>query len=176
MPFGFASAFPGSFEYITFFRHPVERTVSEYYAVRQDRSNPAYAAARQQSMLRFVEGNHGSSNDCYTRWLSNAAFGRTFANDAQMLDAALINLARFSFIGITEAFETSVDRLCQKYMLVPYRTTVRHRSSATPATFLLSKQERRVIEIHNMLDLVVYNWASLQHAGAANPAREPTNR
>ena len=156
MPFGFASRFTGTFDYITFIRDPIERTASEYHFLRLSRSNPASAAAHRLSLIEFVEGRHGTSNNCYARWLSNAAFGAVFSSDAEMLGAALKNLDQFSFVGITEQFESSVQRLCQQYGLVPHRARAQNRNRATPPGFALSAVELRVIERHNLLDLAIY--------------------
>jgi hypothetical protein len=139
MPFDFARKLLGEFEYITFFRNPIMRTV--YYYVRQDRRNPAWPAAQRLSLTGFVEGNYASSNNCYTRWLSTAAFGTVFGSDTAMLEAALRNLSPFSFVDITEAFELSVHRLCRRYKLFPNGMTAPHQNCATPATLSLPRRK-----------------------------------
>jgi hypothetical protein len=157
MPFGFAARLPGHFEHITFLRAPVTRTVSDYYFLRRSPSNPASAAARRLSLVEFVEGDHGSSNNCYTRWLSNAAFGASFSSDTAMLETALHNLALCSFVGITEQFALCAERLCRKFHLRPYQGTESNRNGATPPEFSLSPKERDVIERRNWLDLTIYS-------------------
>ena len=164
MPFGFASHLPGAFEHITFLRDPIARTVSDYHFARQHPSNPASATARRLSLAEFVRGNYGTSNNGYAHWLSNAAFGARFSTEAEMLDAAVRNLARCSFVGITEEFESSVQQLCRKYSLVPCSTTEINRNRATPAEFWLSRDDRAVILHHNRLDLTIYSCA-LRRAG-----------
>jgi hypothetical protein len=157
MPFGFAARLPGHFQHITFLRAPVARAVSDYYFLRRNPSNPASAAARRLSLIEFVEGDHGSSNNCYARWLSNAAFGATFPSDTAMLETALRNLALCSFVGITEQFGLCAQRLCLKFHLRPYDASERNRNRATPPEFSLSPQERDMIERRNRLDLIIYS-------------------
>ena len=162
MPFGFASRFPGTFEHITFLRDPVARTVSDYHFARQHSSNPASAAARCLTLAEFVRSNYGTSNNGYAHWLSNAVFGARFSTETEMLDAALRNLALCSFVGITERFASSVRQLCGKYGLEPHGTTETNRNRATPVGFLLSREDRTVIERHNRLDLAIYSFALRQ--------------
>ena len=157
MPFGFASQFPGSFDHFTFLRDPIARTVSDYYFVLQNHSNAASQAARRLSLTEFVEANYASSNNCYARWLSNAAFGAVFSSETEMLNAALRNLSRCSFVGITEQFTTAVQHFCRKYGLTPYGMREANRNNATPAEFSLTKQERDAIQRQNALDLAIYS-------------------
>jgi hypothetical protein len=156
MPFGLASRLPGCFDYVTFLRDPVARAVSDYYFCALNQSNPASAAAQRLSLIEYVEENHGLSNNCYVRWLSNSLFGEAFSSDAEMMDVALENLSKFSFVGITEQFDSSLERLCLKYGLVPYGRTELNRNQATPRSKSLSDDELRVIQRHNSLDLALY--------------------
>jgi hypothetical protein len=156
MPFGLASRLPGCFDYVTFLRDPVARAVSDYYFCALNPSNPASAAAQRLSLIEYVEQNHGLSNNCYVRWLSNSLFGEVFPSDAEMMDTAFKNLSQFSFVGLTEQFDSSVERLCLKYGLVPYGRTEQNRNHATPRPTSLSDDELRVIQRHNSLDLALY--------------------
>jgi hypothetical protein len=156
MPFGFTSRFPGRFEYITFLRNPVSRAISDYHFSRMNPSNPASGAAQRLSLIDFVKQSHGLSNNCYARWLSNAVFGAAYASESEMLRAALRNLSEFSFIGLTEQFESAVHELCRRYDLTQYGTTSRNRNDATPQGFAVSNEELHVLERCNELDLAIY--------------------
>ena len=69
---------------------------------------------------------------------------------------AMQNLARFSFVGITERFDESVMRLCTKYGLVQHTTSTRNRNSHTPTDVCLSREEEEIISAWNVLDLQIY--------------------
>jgi Sulfotransferase domain len=159
MPYGFTDRFPGRFDYITLLRNPIARAASDYHFSRKTHTNSASSAARQLSLAEYVDRNYGQSNNCYARWLSNAVFGAAYSSETEMLNAALRNLSQFSFIGITEEFETSVQQLCLKYGLTQYGTTAQNRNDATPLDLKLSSEEVRAIERGNELDLAIYQHA-----------------
>ena len=118
MPFGFASHFPGASEYFTFLRDPVERAVSDYYFCRRDPANEAHAAA----------------------------YGASFPSEEKMFAAALKNLEQISFVGTTEEFDLSVERLCQRFGLRRYSAVAVHKNNFTPEDQRLSLDERRILE------------------------------
>ncbi|HKW97889.1 MAG TPA: hypothetical protein VJN43_09140 [Bryobacteraceae bacterium] len=159
MPIGFADHFAGASEYITLMRDPISRTVSDYYFCRKHPSNPAHEAAVNLSLSQFVEKGYGFSHNCYARWLSNAAFGAGFRGPDAMLEKAMENLSKFSFVGITENFEISVERLCRRYCLVPHAAGRANRNDATPQRQELSSGEREIIRHFNALDLVIFRAA-----------------
>lgn len=156
MPFGLDRQFPGPSEYVTLLRHPITRTVSDYYFCRRNPSNPAHAAARRLSLIEFVEGGYGMSHNCYVRWLSKAAYGTEFRTDDEMLKSAQTNLAEFSLVGLTELFEVSVRRICDRYGLTLYPPSKINRNDATPHGGDISTEERRVLSRYNALDMVIY--------------------
>ncbi|HYM07662.1 MAG TPA: sulfotransferase family 2 domain-containing protein [Terriglobales bacterium] len=156
MPFGFALHFPGPSEYITLVRDPIARTISDYYFCRNNPANPAHEAAIRLSLVEFVERGHAFTQNCYARWLSNEPFGAYFRDPDEMLRRALSNLSQFSFIGITEQFEVAVQRLCERYGLVPHAATKVNRNAATPEARAVSAEEHEVLRRANALDLVIY--------------------
>ena len=175
MPFGLARHFPGRSEYITLVRDPISRTVSDYHFCRKNPSNPAYEAATALSLQEFVARGYGSSRNCYARWLSNAAFGAKFHNQNEMLREALRNLSQFSFIGITESFDLSVTRLCERYGLDPHASSEVNRNAATPEAGTLTTGELEVLRESTALDQVIYGECRKRFAEAdtANSAAWP---
>ncbi|HXJ41559.1 MAG TPA: hypothetical protein VNH18_19940, partial [Bryobacteraceae bacterium] len=144
---------------------PISRTVSDYHFCRNNPSNPAYEAATALSLREFVERGFASSRNCYARWLSNAVFGAKFHNQDEMLREALHNLAHFSFIGITELFDLSVARLCQKYGLAARAYSVDGRNAATPEARSMTPKELEVLREANTLDQVIYDECRRRFAG-----------
>jgi len=156
MPFGFANRFPGPSEYITLIRDPIARAISDYHFCRTNSLNPAHGAACALSLTEFVERGYGFSQNCYARWLSNAAFGAKFRHQDEMLQEALNNLARFSWVGITEEFDLSVKRICARCGLIPHATREGHRNRATPEARHVSAEEREFVGHFNRLDQAIY--------------------
>jgi len=149
MPFGFAECFPGPSEVFTFLRDPIQRAVSDYYYCCHDPNNPAYPAASKMSLTEFVETDRSFVRNGYARWLSNEAYGMKFATDEAMLEEAMKNLAKISFVGITEQFDASVGRLCERYGLTAYSPTAVRRNNFTPEGRRLSDREQEILEQHN---------------------------
>jgi hypothetical protein len=73
-----------------------------------------------------------------------------------MLAAALKNLEQIPFIGTTEEFDLSVERLCQRFGLRRYSTVTLHKNKFTPEDQRLSQDERKVLERYNALDMELY--------------------
>jgi galactose-3-O-sulfotransferase len=155
MPFGLGEQLEGSSDYITILRDPILRVVSGYHFCRNNPDNPAHLSARELPLAEFVRQGCGQSQNCYARWLSNRVFGTQFSSDEEMLAVAMQNLARFSFVGITERFDESVRRLCTKYGLVQHTTSTCNRNSHTPTDVCLSREEE-IISAWNVLDLQIY--------------------
>ena len=176
MPFGFAEHFPGQSEYITMIRDPIARAISDYFFCLMNPSNPAHQAATNLPLHEFVSKGYGSTQNCYARWLSNAAYGAKFSSQDEMLREAMRNLSQFSFIGITEQFDLSVARLCRKYGLVLRAASEINRNAATPEAKSLSEDEQEVLRTSNALDLVIYEECRRRFAveSAASPGKSST--
>jgi hypothetical protein len=157
MPFGFAANFPGISEYVTIVREPIARVVSDYYFCRQNPTNPAHAFATTLPLVEFVARGYGSSQNCYAQWLSNAAFGAKFRDEDKMLDAALKNVSQFSFIGITEQSDLSIERICNRYDLAIYPVTEVNKNASTPEERSISEEEIQAVRGHNLLDIAIYD-------------------
>ncbi len=167
MPLELAHHFTGPREFITLLRDPVARTVSDYFYCRRDATNPAHQIAQSLSLAQFVEGGYGLTHNCYARWLSNAGYGTSYATENDMLQAALKNLATFAEVGITESFDASARRICERYGLIQYSLSTANRNEATPPEVHISKEERAVIARYNELDRVIYENARRRFPDAA---------
>jgi len=156
MPFGLTRHFPGPSEYFTMLRDPVQRTISDYYYCRRALCNAAHEEARKLSLIEFVRRGLGLTHNCYARWLSNAIYGTEFRSKNEMLEAARANLSLFAFVGLTEMFDASVSRICERFRLLRSPLSIVNRNQATPAGNSLSSEERRTIIHCNELDHVLY--------------------
>jgi len=162
MPLGLPQHFPGPSEFVTLLRDPVPRTISDYYYCHRNPTNPAHEMARKLSLIQFVERGYGLSHNCYARWLSNASYGTHFSTEHEMLHAARKNLTTFTLVGITEWFDISVRRICERYQLTQGPLSAVNRNDATPHGNDISGEERRVIIRHNELDRLIYEEAREQ--------------
>jgi hypothetical protein len=116
MPFGMHEVFAGPVDYMTMFRHPVERVLSLYYhaAGRQDPGNYLHdrVGGAGLSLGEFLEGRVTVEMDnLQTRMLAGwtdcyeTGFGEC---TEAMLERALSNLRRLTVFGLTERFDESV--------------------------------------------------------------------
>ena len=78
-----------------------------------------------------MERGYSSVRNAYVRWLSDAAYGLRFATEEAMFDAAMENLEQFAFIGITEHYDVSVQRLCERFGLEVRPTRQAHKTVAS---------------------------------------------
>ena len=62
-------------------------------------------------LIEFAEANYSFVRNGLVRWLSNAAYGASFPSEEKMFAAASKNLEQISFVGTTEEFDLSVERL-----------------------------------------------------------------
>jgi hypothetical protein len=160
MPFGLRERlpWPETWHYVTFVRNPLTRTLSEYYQVRGDTSNPAHAAGWQYTLEEFVRRQYGLSSNGMCRMLSNECYGKMFANPEAMYQEAVRNAESCSFVGVLECYRESVRRLCQ---LCGWREPViAPQHCCTPNGRTLTENERRVILDHNVLDQALYHQLS----------------
>lgn len=158
---------------IVFFRHPVDRVVSEYYYIKRTVEHPLYHIFQQQNVTLqdYVEGdlNRGAVQNGQTRLLSGITGADWVTGSADLHDSALDlakkNLEKYSFlIGLTERFDEFL--ILFKYVfgwqfqdLLYRRLNVkskRSKSLSIPSELLYQ------IELRNQLDLELYHYASEQ--------------
>jgi hypothetical protein len=157
MPFGAAEHLPRpeSWDYITFLRDPVRRTVSEYYQIRDDTTSPAHPYAQRLDLCGFVLAGYGHTWNGMCYCLSNQAYGRTFASAHAMFGAAMLNAQQCAFVGITDRVDESLARLCRRFgWAVP---AVGRRYSLTPTNRELTREERQVLREANEFDQLLYD-------------------
>lgn len=162
MPLGLAEHFPGRSESVTMLRNPIKRTVSDYCYCHRNPANAAHEMARKLSLVEFVERGYGLTHNCYARWLSNAIYGTRFSTEDEMLEAARKNLGTFTLVGITEWFEMSVRRICERYQLTEGPLSAVNRNDETSKEIQISAEERRVIVRCNELDGLIYEEARVR--------------
>src|SRR6266571_6080643 len=164
---------PKGSRYVTILREPVDRTLSHYYWLTSPGSRseaiqklPKGEASRsltppspEVSLEQMLESDRYLLDNLATRMLSGqeSPYGE-LPKDA--LERAKENLREgFAFVGMTERLEESIVLLTQLLGvdLVPYTSQKVNRER--PRLEEVSKEERALIEQHNLLDLELYSFA-----------------
>lgn len=169
--FGIHEYLPGPVRYLTILQDPIERTISTYYhlnkpEVRKRHGVPEVDFEQLLTMGRSWGGTHGHCFDnCQVRFLAgergipiDVEFGQC---DENMLALAKKRLAEdFFFFGLLENFDQSVV-LCKRQLgwrFIAYITAnvTKNRLSVES----VDKRVLRLIELHNALDIELYNFGS----------------
>ena len=103
--FGLHKYLHGDFDYITFLRKPIERTVSFYNYVSKSPTNRLYNDVKNKSLFDFV--TQVKDFDVVNGQIRKIS-GLNGSED-EMLEAALENIEKhFSFVGLQEKFDESL--------------------------------------------------------------------
>ncbi|MEB3100425.1 sulfotransferase family 2 domain-containing protein [Ferviditalea candida] len=152
--FGIHRFIPQPSTYITMLRDPVERVVSLYYHVTQNRMDPIHEQVKNMSMLEFASANNREFNnsDLQTYLISGV-----YPPD---LERAKKNMQKhFSVVGITEMFDESLKLMQKKlgWHDISY-TKINQTANRLP----LQSIEKKVIDqivSRNTLDIQLYRYA-----------------
>lgn len=163
--------FPNA-HFITFLRDPVERVYSQYRMFNDPQRVRASAAvlanlpperAREITMVQemsfdeFVlstEPRHiGENRDLQTMMLSS----RTY-DDQDFLESAKENLKKFTFVGLQESFDESIERLREKLQFKKYKVKA-ERENRDPNA--VSKRISLGPKAQNRLDELLINDKAL---------------
>ena len=172
------------FETFTFLRDPLERTLSLYAEACKHRNKNSLAKRwkniddyilnfnpiSNEQMLFFCLDKIPEENQCITSsdylpfdfaYLpNNLTSPKTELESSQMLQLAIERLHCCSFVGITEFFDESFEKLCEQYnWLLPKKIPVENVSiNRIRQSDLSAKTRDRIMEL-NQLDMVLYQEA-----------------
>ncbi len=167
LPFGVDCWLPGEWDYLTVFRHPVDRIASHFYFVREQPKHYLYEQVMAQDMSLeeyATSGLSGELSNGMTRLLCgdhdiDSLRGHGTCTE-EHFGRALNNLqTKFSIVGIVEEMDRSF-RLMSKAFNWPLRQVsqknkTRNRSSLDR----LSHSAIQAIESQNQMDLKLYQVA-----------------
>lgn len=177
-------------QWVTFLRDPVQRFLSEFYMDR----NPGRLASEWVELAkrsnnqapwlcRYTERVHGMELEEYLNWNNPAANARlvnrqtrwlagpselAFSSpdwDDDIYEAAKKNLReRFTFCGVVEHFDLSINLFCLTFGIMPYASTRAYIQNINPAKKIGNKYEvdpelRSYIEDRNRMDIALHNYA-----------------
>lgn len=144
--------------YVAFLRDPVQRVLSLYGHMARNPNSGYYEQIRAGMTLEGLLESVWQGNNHMVRILSGHP-GTDHLDDEQVLDLALENIERhFAFVGISEEFEASVDRLAQhlewpRIYSIPWLNS---KPDSDPHSAADQTLER--IRDYNRLDLKLYQW------------------
>ena len=143
-------------KYACFMRHPVTRTISHYYHLRNVEGGPVGDLIRASADINdfFARHRHWEFSNLITKIVSGSGNDRV-PDEPAMLDHALANVAaHFSFIGFQEFFPISLRKLSQDVgqdIVTRRDANIGHYDLSSVSAATLDK-----IVAMNQLDLALY--------------------
>lgn len=161
--YGLHNELSGSTEYLTMFRRPVSRVISNYYYVRRSPEHRLYEEVTkdEMSLHEYVSsGVNAVLDNQMVRHVTGMKAGDG-KPDAETLQQAISNLdEQFGVVGLVERFDESLLLMKRRYGWsdVSYRkhnvTSSRPRKEDLPANLIQEIEER------NHLDNELYQYAA----------------
>ena len=172
--YGLHAHFDGAYQYVTFLRDPVARTVSTYYHILNKSPHHNHHKALKQgevSLEAFVKQRiSDETSNLQVRWIS----GEPVANEAS-LARAKENIERdFIFAGISEEFDRSVVM----YALAADCEKPLHYARKNEGVYKQEPLKQRVRELiaeENALDIELYSWVKDRLAASIAAAQPILN-
>lgn len=152
-------------EYFTFFRDPIERTLSEYYFIKSQPNHLYYPelVGKRMDIKTFLDsGIYHFMDNGQTRLMAgvdylDVPYGHV---DESMLNAAIENLENhFPVIGITELFSESVRLLQNRYK---WKDINYSNQNVNKTRKMLDEHDSKILENikkYNQFDIDLYNYA-----------------
>ena len=156
-------------QWMTALREPIDRVVSTYYYWRHNAEvspeSPWLYMAQTMSLDEFIRSGHylvrqGIENAQTWQLADDLRWRYRTVPEQDALAVAKENLDKFSFVGIYEQFERSVEWMC-KYLGVTPPNTVPHVNATKkrPAVSELSPATIEAITELNTADVELYKYA-----------------
>jgi hypothetical protein len=162
--FGIHQHVPNQWAYFTFLREPIDRTISHFYFIAQNKNHTLYNLIQEQKMgiKEYLEaGLDPMLFNAHTRLLSgvwdNNPAGTCTTDDLRMAKENL--KAHIKVIGLTERFDESLLLLRQAFGWHSIYYIPQNVTSNRPKKDELDQETLMAIENANELDLELYEYA-----------------
>ena len=148
---------------VTVLRDPVERTISNYWYMRQDKKHSCHRDAMRMSMLQMLRNRHPGLGSQMVSNLSGMKWERAEAHPANgklAIDRAIRALGRYHLIGWVddmEAFGHALQRLLD--LPKQWENRMDNRCLEKPTLSSVSDEEIQEIRKANHLDIRFYRRA-----------------
>lgn len=163
MTFGIHQYITCSWAYFTFFRNPIERTISYYYFIRRTPKHPIYDAIHEENIdLRqcLEAGLDPMLYNCHTRLLAGVwAEVPPGQCTEEHLEKAKANLSHLKVIGLTEQFDASLLLLGKAFGWKSLFYTRQNVTAGRPSQRDLSPETMAAVHNANRLDVELYDYA-----------------
>lgn len=150
--------------YITFFRDPIQRAISEYFFIKQSKystyTHPDYTLAESLPLHEFFKLKY--RDNLQTRFIAGYGYDKIIGNSEKLLSKAIEHLDKYyKVIGIKERFNES---LCcfQNYFDWEQVTDRDYREKKTLVKSKIEALDANVLESlqqTHALDLKLYEYA-----------------
>ena len=151
--------------YFSMIRNPVDRCLSAYYFVKEQRNHWLHEEYASSDDIRdFMDKSYDDKGQLFnTQTRIFALVGIKKANlfsEDELLGRAIKNIDKhFSFIGLTERYEESLQSLCELYGWKYYIDRKKHnKTKSRPQINHLERSTIEKLEEKNRLDIELYNY------------------
>ncbi|MFA9556940.1 sulfotransferase family 2 domain-containing protein [Evansella sp. AB-rgal1] len=154
-PYGIHKYIPCPFTYITMLRDPIDRIVSEYYFIKNNKKHELHHVVQHLSLEEYQ--NQPQNRNLQTRLISG--------HMSDPLTIADVNKAKeniekhFSVVGITEMFDESLLLMEKKFGWKNVKNRKQNATKKRPALTSLSPKTLTLIKRNNNLDNILYQFA-----------------
>jgi hypothetical protein len=164
MTFGIHQYISGPWTYFTFFRNPIERTISHFYYISSAPEHPSYNIIQQEKIdlkqcleYRWVDP---MLYNAHTRLLSGVWTDiRPGECTEEHLQKAKENLRHIKVIGLTEQFDVSLLLLARAFGWNQLFYTRQNVTVKRPSLKILSPETMAAVQAANQLDMELYDYA-----------------
>jgi hypothetical protein len=163
LSFGIHEYVSSPWVYFTFFRSPIERTISHFYFMLRSPEHPLHDLLYEENLdLKGVleAGLNPMLHNAHTRLLSGVwAEPPAGTCDEKDLAKAKENLRQIKVIGLTEKFDVSLLLLGKAFGWNHLYYTKENVSVGRPTLDNLSEETIDAIQTANQLDIELYDYA-----------------
>lgn len=153
----FTTIFPKDIFLFTFMRHPLSRTISDYY----------YQHQQSFTLTDCIRSDRSFINNKMCQHLCRENRNLVRTDPIKALETAKQNLDLFSMIGFQETFDTDIVKLSKMIDIEPTYipdlnklNTIQKGVDPTPNDYEnLGESIRQLVLDYNSLDLKLYNYA-----------------
>ncbi|MEM0925925.1 MAG: sulfotransferase domain-containing protein [Planctomycetota bacterium] len=168
LPFGIHEWLPQQCRYITVLRDPVDRILSHYYFVREQRKHPMHETvmSRRMSISDYVtSGLSGELNNGMVRLLcgrpdADSLRGHGPCQEEDLTEAKRNLDGHFAVVGLLEQMHATQRVVSQVLGWDDKEPVRRNQTKKRKSVQTLRRRDRDAILSKNAMDIDLYRWAS----------------